>query len=55
MGQAECSAGMYDMINVDEKAIKANLKIIKDVQTGEDITTTLRDTVFFASRMLLIT
>ena len=55
-GEAECSAGIYDMINVDDKAIKNNLKIIESWEEDRgDLEEILRDTVFFASRMLLIT
>ena len=56
VGEAECSAGLYDMINVDDKAIKKNLKIIESWQEGGgDLEATLKETVFLASRMLLIT
>ncbi len=56
MGTAECSAGMYDMLDVDSKAIKVNLKIIATWQENEEsLKKTLQDTVFFSSRILLIT
>jgi sulfite reductase (ferredoxin) len=56
VGEAECSAGLYDMINVDDKAIKKNLKIIESWEEGGgDLEATLKETVFLASRMLLIT
>ncbi len=56
VGEAECSAGLYDMIDVDDKAIKKNLKIIESWQEGRgDLEATLKETVFLASRMLLIT
>jgi sulfite reductase (ferredoxin) len=56
VGEAECSAGIYDMINVDDKAIKKNLKIIRSWEEDRgNLDETLKETVFFASRMLLIT
>jgi sulfite reductase (ferredoxin) len=55
-GEAECSAGIYDMIDVDDRAIKKNLKIIRSWEEGRgNLDATLKETVFFASRMLLIT
>jgi len=55
-GEAECSAGVYDMIDVDDKAIKKNLKVIESgKEDGGDLKRILRDTVFFSARMLLIT
>jgi sulfite reductase (ferredoxin) len=56
VGEAECSAGIYDMIDVDDRAIKKNLKIIRSWEEGRgNLDATLKETVFFASRMLLIT
>ncbi|MBF0290255.1 MAG: nitrite/sulfite reductase [SAR324 cluster bacterium] len=56
MGTAECSAGMYDMLDVDSKAIRVNIKIIDTWQENEEaLKKTLQDTVFFSSRILLIT
>lgn len=56
VGEAECSAGVYDMINVDDKAIKKNLKIIESSEKDSgNLAQILKDTVFFSSRMLLIT
>ncbi|MGK0290790.1 MAG: sulfite reductase (ferredoxin) [bacterium] len=56
MGKAECSAGIYDMIDVDNKAIKGNVKVLSNVEESpEEQLQTLKDTVFFASRMLLVT
>lgn len=56
MGRAECSAGIYDMINVDDKAIKKNLRKIQEWKKDpKDLCPILKDTVFFASRMLLVT
>jgi sulfite reductase (ferredoxin) len=48
MGTAECSAGLFDMIDVDKKQIE---EISKTAETGEDFA----KLVFHASRMLLVT
>lgn len=55
-GKAECSAGIYDMISVDEKAIRRNLEKIA-AWSGEssDFNNLLRETLFFTARMLLVT
>ena len=58
VGEAECSAGLYDMIDVDDKAIKKNLKIIESWEEGRGglgLEAKLKETIFRASRMLLIT
>jgi sulfite reductase (ferredoxin) len=56
MGKAECSAGIYDMIDVDDKAVKKNLKRIESWEKGKKgLGPVLKDTVFFASRMLMVT
>jgi sulfite reductase (ferredoxin) len=54
--QAECSAGIYDMIAVDEKAVRANLQQIS-AWSGEPAAfdALLRETLFFSARMLLVT
>jgi len=53
LGTAECSAGMFDMIDVDKRAIQ---KTIKDIENGdvseEDGYYTI---AFHAARMLLVT
>ncbi len=56
MGKAECSAGIYDMINVDDRAIKKNL-IDLDKWDGEEeaLMSKIKETLFYASRMLLVT
>lgn len=55
-GKAECSAGIYDMMDEDGKALRKNLKTIGSWEDGRrDLTRVLQKTVFFASRMLLIT
>ena len=52
MGRAECSAGMYDMIEVDEKEIK---KLLREVESGHAGEAALRELVFRSARMLLVT
>ena len=52
LGTAECSAGMFDMINVDKKEIEA---LNKALEAGEDEQETLYKLLFHASRMLLVT
>ena len=53
MGTAECSAGMFDMINVDKREIESILKQNPDSSslTYED----LHKIMFHTSRMLLVT
>ena len=53
-GQAECSAGLFDTIELDQKSIAANLKSIAE-GTADDVEKTLHDTVFAENRMLLVT
>jgi sulfite reductase (ferredoxin) len=56
VAEAECSAGIYDMINVDDNAIRKNLQIIPGWEEGRPgLNDLLKETVFYASRMLLIT
>ncbi len=56
LGRAECSAGIYDMIDVDVKIIRKNIKIVEasDTDNGNK-KTALKLTVYSASRMLLVT
>ncbi|XOF33801.1 MAG: sulfurtransferase TusA family protein [Candidatus Electrothrix sp. YB6] len=59
LGQAECSAGMYDMIDADDRAVRKNLRRldeqvpVKDEKDG--LSRLLQDTLFRAARMLMIT
>lgn len=53
LGTAECSAGMFDMIEVDEKAIKTHKKAL--LAEGADAAAELYQIIFAASRMLLVT
>lgn len=55
LGTAECSAGMFDMIEVDEKAIKTNKKALEKADTPEAVAETLYKMAFAAARMLLVT
>ncbi|CAK8713076.1 MAG: sulfite reductase (ferredoxin) [Candidatus Electronema aureum] len=53
MGRAECSAGMYDMIDVDDREIKKQLKSLTNGQAvPADV---LHDILFRSARMLLVT
>ena len=52
-GQAECSAGLFDIIELDQATIKEKLAALD--QPGADEERLLRDIVFSASRMLLVT
>jgi sulfite reductase (ferredoxin) len=53
LGTAECSAGMFDMIEVDEKAIKTHKKALQTEGANEQ--EELYKILFAASRMLLVT
>jgi sulfite reductase (ferredoxin) len=55
LGKAECSAGMFDMIDVDVKSITEAKKAIEESTSQAEIDQALRNIVFAASRMLLIT
>ncbi|NOY69911.1 MAG: hypothetical protein GXP53_10585 [Deltaproteobacteria bacterium] len=56
MGKDECSAGIYDMIDVDVKIIKKNVLIANARQSDTDaVNSALREIAFSASRMLLVT
>ena len=52
MGAAECSAGMFDMINVDKKFVE---DLSKDIETAENKEEVLYKILFHTSRMLLVT
>ena len=54
-GQAECSAGMFDMIDFDRDAILDLKKGIEHSHDQELINKSLYGIVFHASRMLLVT
>ncbi|WP_417909907.1 sulfurtransferase TusA family protein [Candidatus Electronema sp. PJ] len=52
LGRAECSAGMYDMIDVDDKEIK---KLLREMESGNAAVSVLQEAVFRSARMLLVT
>ena len=52
-GQAECSAGLFDIIELDQATIKEKQDAL--ALSGADKDKLLRDIVFSASRMLLVT
>ncbi len=52
-GQAECSAGLFDIIELDQATIKEKQDALSSA--GADVEKLLRDIVFSASRMLLVT
>jgi sulfite reductase (ferredoxin) len=55
IGTAECSAGMFDMIDVDQKLIRLHQKKLIQATTPEDQQNALFHVLFSASRMLLVT
>lgn len=55
LGTAECSAGMFDMINVDRKAITDFTKELQDSADAAREKELLYNIVFHTSRMLLVT
>ncbi len=58
IGKAECAAGIYDMINVDAKALRMNLKNIKSrekQQNDQNLRKILNHMAFLACRMLMVT
>jgi sulfite reductase (ferredoxin) len=55
LGTAECSAGLFDMIDVDKKAIQAQKDLIEKTTSERDIQEALYRMLFHASRMLLVT
>ncbi|PCJ60922.1 MAG: sulfite reductase subunit beta (hemoprotein) [Planctomycetota bacterium] len=55
IGTAECSAGMFDMIDVDKKLINLHNKRLSEATTEEDEQKALYKVLFSSSRMLLVT
>ncbi len=53
-GKAECSAGLFDIIDIDQDTIAAKRKEIEQ-GTAKDEEKTLHDIVFAENRMLLVT
>ncbi|MDR1602368.1 MAG: sulfurtransferase TusA family protein [Tannerella sp.] len=54
-GAAECSAGLFDMIDVDQNSILANRAALETVPDAQQASHLLYGIVFAASRMLLVT
>jgi sulfite reductase (ferredoxin) len=54
-GAAECSAGLFDMIDVDQNSIHAARKALETETDRQQTNRLLYDIVFAASRMLLVT
>lgn len=54
-GVGECSAGLFDMIEVDLATINKSLARLNEELSREDLNQTLYSLVFASSRMLLIT
>ncbi len=54
-GTGECSAGLFDLIDVDLKRVHDAKERILKSSSKEDKGVAVKDTIFYASRMLLIT
>jgi sulfite reductase (ferredoxin) len=54
-GVGECSAGLFDLIGVDLKAIDAQKKLLAAAATANEVEAALYRIVLSASRMLLVT
>jgi len=54
-GTAECSAGLFDMIEVDLDIINKSIKLLAGNNNQSEINRILYDIVFSSSRMLLVT
>jgi sulfite reductase (ferredoxin) len=54
IGREECSAGMFDMIDSDEKHVRDNRKILAKLTDGNEKANTLYKVLFYTSRMLLV-
>ena len=54
-GPAECSAGLFDMIDVDLNFIKQGFKLLEIETDASKVNRILYDIVFSSSRMLLVT
>jgi len=54
-GPAECSAGLFDMIDVDLKFINEGIKQLETETDERKINLILYDVIFSSSRMLLVT
>ncbi|MCD8194629.1 MAG: sulfurtransferase TusA family protein [Tannerellaceae bacterium] len=54
-GKAECSAGLFDMIDIDQGIIEQSIQQLNETTDPEQTGRLLYDIAFSASRMLLIT
>jgi sulfite reductase (ferredoxin) len=54
-GTPECSAGLFDMIDLDLNHIQAHRKTIETETRPDEINRLLYETVYFSARMLLVT
>ena len=54
-GQAECSAGLFDIIEIDQDTIKEKRKALEKANSGTEQAALLHDIAFSSSRMLLVT
>lgn len=54
-GKAECSAGLFDIIELDQDTIQEKLSEIEKLTDTEKIEKLLHDVVFSENRMLLVT
>ncbi len=55
LGTAECSAGLFDMIEVDQKEIEARIKAQATLTADAEIQENLYKILFHTARMLLVT
>ena len=54
-GKAECSAGLFDIIEIDQDTIKEKRKEVEQLEDTSKIEKLLHDIVFSENRMLLVT
>ncbi len=54
-GKAECSAGLFDIIEIDQDTIREKLNEVAKATDSEKIEKLLHDIVFSENRMLLVT
>ena len=54
-GVGECSAGLFDMIDIDLNIVRKAINKIEKITAGDDINPLLYNILFSSSRMLLIT
>lgn len=54
-GKAECSAGLFDMINVDLDSIKGNKKLLETETDSTKRNKLIYEIIYATSRMLLVT